>query len=107
MAATPTVDAVFHAIADRHRRAILDLLVVREMPVQDLVARFDVSFPAISQHLRILRDAGLVARRAVGRRRYYRATPNALRDVHDWTAHFSAFWDDRLDRLGHYLEEGR
>jgi DNA-binding transcriptional ArsR family regulator len=102
-APSPTTD-IFHAIADAHRRALLDLLAAGDMPAQDLAARFPISFAAVSQHLKILREAGLVARRAEGRRRIYRLTPERLRLVAEWTAGYQKFWTTRLKRLGAYLD---
>ena len=96
---------VYHAIADPRRREILELLGQDERPVRALVDRFDVSFAAISQHLRVLREAGLVTRRARGRSRLYRATPAGLKEVYDWTAQYRDFWRGRLSRLNRYLEE--
>jgi DNA-binding transcriptional ArsR family regulator len=75
---------VYKAIGDPTRRALLDALAERERPVEELVARFGVTFSAISQHLSVLHDAGLVARRADGRRRLYRVVPGPLREVHGW-----------------------
>jgi DNA-binding transcriptional ArsR family regulator len=98
---------VYQAIADPRRREILELLGTDEQPVQAIVDRFDVSFAAISQHLRVLREAGLVARRRDGRSQLYRATPSALEEVHDWTAQYRAFWRGRLKRLNKYLSERR
>ena len=105
ISAARSASDVFHAIADGNRRKILDLLLDGEQPVQELLRHFDISFAAISQHLRILRDTGLVAVRPEGRRRFYRARPETLREVHDWTARYSAFWHDHLDQLGDYLDE--
>lgn len=98
---------VYHAIADPRRRAILELLGTGEQPVQALVDKFDVSFAAVSQHLRVLRDAGLVVRRPEGSSRLYRATPAALQEVHDWTGQYSEFWRGRIARLNKYLDERR
>jgi DNA-binding transcriptional ArsR family regulator len=98
---------VYHAIADSHRRAILELLSRGERPVNALVDEFDVSFAAISQHLRVLRHAGLVARRPDGRTRIYRATPAGLHEVYDWTAQYREFWRGRLARLNTYLDDQR
>ena len=100
-AATPDV---FHAISEPKRRHILDMLLEGERPVQALVAEFDVSFAAISQHLRVLREAGLVARRIDGRQHVYSAEPEALDSVLKWTERHRAFWQKRLDRLGRHLD---
>jgi DNA-binding transcriptional ArsR family regulator len=104
MLAAPVTD-VYHAIADPRRRAILELLGDTERPVQAIVDRFDVSFAAISQHLKVLREAGLVVRRRDGRSQRYRATPSALKEVHDWTAQYQVFWRTRLNRLRTHLDE--
>lgn len=94
---------VFLAIADPRRRALLDLLLEEERSVSSLVDEFDVSFPAISQHLRVLKDAGLVVARAEGRSRVYSATAAPLQRVHDWTARYSQFWQTRFRKLNEYL----
>lgn len=96
---------IFHAVADANRRKLLDLLAAGERPVQELVPHFDMSFQAVSQHLHILAEAGLVTRRKQGRYRIYRAQPAALRDIHDWAGQYRAFWENRLERLGDYLDE--
>jgi DNA-binding transcriptional ArsR family regulator len=95
---------VYHAIADPRRRKLLDSLLETELPVGALVERSDVSFSAISQHLAVLRDAGLVVSRTEGRSRIYVAAPARLQVVHDWTAQYRAFWRGRLIKLNEYLE---
>ncbi len=94
---------VFDAVADPTRRAVLDLLAGREQSVGDLVAKFRVTQPAISHHLRILREAGLVKNRQLGRQRLYRLHARPLRDVYDWVAHYERFWTEKLDGLGEHL----
>lgn len=79
-------DAVYRAISEPTRRQILDLLADRERAVKELVSRFRMSQPALSQHLRVLRDAGLVRVRRQGRMRVYSADPTPLREVSDWVA---------------------
>ncbi|GJM23309.1 MAG: transcriptional regulator [Planctomycetota bacterium] len=96
---------VFRAVGDPHRRAILDLLAEGERAVNELLTHFDFSQPALSRHLRVLREAGLVVARAVGRQRRYSLEPQALRTVADWVAHYERFWTDKLDALGQTLEE--
>lgn len=98
---------VFNAIADPSRRRLLDLLRDEERSVQDLMTHFDVTLGAVSQHLAILLKSGLVARRKAGRFRYYRTNARALREVHEWSEQYRAFWEGRLDRLGDYLEDER
>jgi DNA-binding transcriptional ArsR family regulator len=94
---------VFHAIADPHRRRLLDLLTAGDLPAQELADRFTISFAAVSQHLKVLREAGLVARRAEGRQRIYSLTPERLQEVADWSAGYRKFWESRLKRLHAYL----
>jgi DNA-binding transcriptional ArsR family regulator len=96
---------VYHAIADPRRREILELLGAAEQPVHELVSQFDVSFAAISQHLSILREAGLVVRRPDGRSRLYSATPGGLKEVYDWTGQYRDYWRGKISRLNKYLDE--
>ncbi len=96
----------FAALADPTRRAILELLSKRgELPAGDIAAQFDVSSPAISQHLRALRDAGLVRMERRGRRRIYRVNTDAMRDVEQWAARLRRQWESRLDALEAFLAE--
>lgn len=95
---------VFHAVSDPNRRTLLDLLRDGPRAVQDLGSHFDISLAAVSQHLRVLLDAGLVSREVRGKYRFYHAEPAALREVHDWTEQYREFWEGRLDRLGDYLD---
>lgn len=99
------LNAVLHALADPTRRALLGLLAEAEQPVNALAAPFAMSRPAVSQHLRVLRDAGLVVERRVGRERLYRLDPTPLAEVRDWLRRYDRFWGERLDALGDYLEE--
>jgi DNA-binding transcriptional ArsR family regulator len=85
-------DRVYRAISEPIRRRILDLLADRERPVKDLVDRFPVSQPALSQHLRALREAGLVRIRREGRMRVYSVHAPLLREVHDWVGRFERLW---------------
>lgn len=94
---------VFAAIAHPLRRQILDLLAEQERPVNELASHFGVSRPAISQHLRVLLGAGLVAERRSGRERRYRLAPERLAAAYDWLAHYEHFWRQRLRNLGAYL----
>ncbi|NJM07774.1 winged helix-turn-helix transcriptional regulator [Candidatus Gracilibacteria bacterium] len=95
---------VFNAIAHPVRRQILDALRTEDQPVHVLAAPFAMSRPAISQHLKLLRDAGLVSEMRLGRERRYRLEPTRLRDVADWLAQYEQFWAERLRNLGAYLE---
>ncbi len=99
-----TVD-VFQAIAHPARRQILDSLVSGEVSAGELAAPFAMSRPAVSQHLKVLREAGLVIERREGRHRLYRIDPAPLQEVHEWLEIYDNFWRDRLDALGSYLED--
>jgi DNA-binding transcriptional ArsR family regulator len=99
-----TVD-VFHAVADAHRREILDALVDGEMPVGALVDELAISQPQVSKHLRMLSQVGLVRCRAVGRHRLYRLDPKCMRPLQEWTAKYEELLTGRFDRLGDYLSE--
>lgn len=103
--AVPSDADVFHAIADPTRRRLLDQLQKNEHTVNDLAAPFRMSRPAISQHLAILRSAGLVEARRDGRERVYRIVAVKLREVHDWVSHYERFWQQKLTALGEYLEK--
>ncbi|MGC1393110.1 MAG: metalloregulator ArsR/SmtB family transcription factor [Coleofasciculaceae cyanobacterium] len=96
---------IFQAIADPTRRALLDQLREGEQPVKQLAEPFDVSLPAISQHLQILCEVGLVQVRKAGRQRLYRLNPEPLKQVSDWITNYEEFWQEKLDALGKYLEE--
>ena len=96
----------FHAISEPNRRVLLDLLRDDERDVGALVGTTGLSYSLVSQHLQVLRDAGAVDRRAVGRHRLYRLNAAPLQAVHDWIARYERFWSERLDRLGRQLEEG-
>ncbi len=95
---------VFVAISAPARRAILARLAENEMPVMQLAGSFQMSLPAVSQHLGILRDAGLVTVRKDGRRRIYRLSPQPLEAVADWVKTYERFWSRKLADLGDYLE---
>ena len=95
---------VYTAIAHPIRRRILDLLAEHARPVNDIAGHFGVSRPAVSQHLHVLRDAGLIVETRHGRERRYRLTPLPLEHVSDWLAQYERFWRDRLQRLSAYLD---
>jgi DNA-binding transcriptional ArsR family regulator len=96
---------VFQAIADPRRRAVLDGLRAGERSVTELGRPLRISQSALSQHLSVLRRAGLVTRRRAGRQQLYRLRPEPLEEVARWVAYYDHFWADRLDRLGRYLEK--
>jgi DNA-binding transcriptional ArsR family regulator len=95
---------IFQALADPSRRAILESLTRGEAAVKDLTARFDISQPAVSQHLATLKAAGLVNARRDGRRVYYQVRPSGMKPLLDWIAHYRAFWTEHVDRLERLLE---
>src|SRR3569623_1913699 len=92
-------DEVFRALADPSRRAIFEAVALGETAVKELTARFEISQPAVSQHLSALRQAGLVTQRHDGRRVYYSVRPEGLKPLVDWLAHYQRFWPERVDRL--------
>jgi DNA-binding transcriptional ArsR family regulator len=96
---------VFQAVADPTRRAILDLLLLGEQPVGSIASRFAVSLSAVSQHIKVLRDAGLVEVRHAGRERFYRLNAAPLHDVYAWASHYEAFRREKLESLTRYLEK--
>lgn len=96
---------VFQAISDPTRRQLLQLVAEGEQPVSALTESFSVTRPAISQHLRILLDAGLVAERRVGRERRYRLRAAGLREVSEWVRQYERFWRDKLEALGGHLDD--
>jgi len=100
----PPASDVFHAVADPTRRRLLDRLAQGDSHVNALARPFRMSRPAISQHLGILRDAGLVAVRRQGRARIYRLEARRLRDVYDWVTHYERFWKQKLKSLGEFLD---
>jgi DNA-binding transcriptional ArsR family regulator len=105
MARAATTSDVFNAVADVHRREILDVLVTGEKTVGAIVDDLSLTQPQVSKHLRVLSDVGLVRGRAEGRHRLYRLDPEQLRPMHDWVTKFERAMNARLDRLDDYLHE--
>jgi DNA-binding transcriptional ArsR family regulator len=103
--ATPEPE-VFSAIASPTRRQILDLLADGDQPVKEIAGHFEMSRPAISQHLRILLMVGLVSEHRQGREHRYRLMPERLGPVRDWLAHYERFWEDNFKRLQAHLAKG-
>jgi len=89
----------FAALADPTRRRIVEMLAVRELRAGDIAQRFDMTAPAVSQHLRLLREAGIVAVRRDAQRRIYTLDPNGLAELDAWLSRFRRFWSARLDAL--------
>jgi DNA-binding transcriptional ArsR family regulator len=98
------VTAIFEVLADSSRRHILGLLAARQRPVGELVASMGLSQPAVSKHLKILREAGLVRSRTEAQRRIYRVSTQPLREVDEWLAPFRQEWADRGNALERHLE---
>jgi DNA-binding transcriptional ArsR family regulator len=95
----------YTAVAEPHRRQILDLLRDAERPVGELVKRLELSQPGVSKHLKVLREAGLVVVHADGKRRLYALRPEPLAEVDQWLEPYRALWSKRLDALERHLEE--
>lgn len=95
------------ALADPVRRELVELLAHGEVAAGELAARFPVSRPAISRHLRVLREAGLVTVRAEGKRRLYALDPRPLRELDDWLEPYRDLWAQRLDALDTEIARGR
>jgi DNA-binding transcriptional ArsR family regulator len=105
VARSSTTSDVFNAIAETHRREILDTLIAGEKAVGTIATDLALSQPQISKHLRVLGEVGLVKCRADGRRRLYSLEPSRLRPMHEWLAKHEQAWNERLDRMGDYLKE--
>lgn len=97
----------FAALSDPTRRRILEMLATRELPAGEIARRFDMTPPAVSQHLKLLRDAGLVHVRRDAQRRIYALDPNGLAELDAWMAKFRRFWSARLDPLESELTESK
>jgi DNA-binding transcriptional ArsR family regulator len=106
MTSTNPIDAVMRTLADPTRRAVFERIVgADEISVVELTRGSGVTQGAISQHLKSLRLAGLVAERPEGRKVYYRAQPDGLAPLADWMSHYAVFWRDRFANLRALLEE--
>jgi DNA-binding transcriptional ArsR family regulator len=97
--------SAYAALAEPHRRQILDLLRTGERPVADLVAHVGLSQPGVSKHLRVLREAGLVVARTQGKQRMYALQPEPLVEVVQWLEPYRMLWSSRLDALERHLED--
>jgi DNA-binding transcriptional ArsR family regulator len=98
------VSSPWQALADPHRRAVLELLLERPRPVGELVERLGLSQPGTSKHLRVLREAGLVQVRREAQRRVYALDPGPLNELDVWLAPYRRLWNERLDALGRHLD---
>lgn len=99
--------SAFAALAEPTRRRILDELLADERTVNELVDRLGISQPSVSKHLRVLRDAGLVAVRVEAQHRRYRVHPVPLAEIDAWLAPYRALWTQRLDALERYLDDDK
>ncbi len=93
----------FAALGDPTRRRIIEMLATRELPAGEIARRFDMTAPAVSQHLRLLRDAGLIHVRRDAQRRIYALDPSGLAELDAWLARFRRFWSGRFDALEQQL----
>ncbi|MGH7282956.1 MAG: ArsR/SmtB family transcription factor [Polyangiaceae bacterium] len=105
MPASPAIDITFSALGDPTRRAIVERLASGDATVLELAAPFDISLPAISRHLKVLEEAGLITRGRDAQRRPCRLRPEALREVTVWAEHTRRAWEERFERLDEYLRE--
>lgn len=96
---------VFQAIADPTRREIVNLLAHKSMNLNSVAENFDISRPAISRHIRILTECGLIVIKQEGRERYCEAKLKKLNEVAEWVEQYKSFWNKKLDSLESYLEE--
>ena len=95
---------VFQAIADPTRREIIRVVAIKSMNLNAVSEHFDISRPAISKHIKILTECGLISIRTEGRERICEAKLSNLRQVSEWVEEYKSFWSDKLDALGHFLE---
>ncbi len=101
-----TMPAIFSALSDPCRLSIVESLMREgETTAGDIVDRYDISGPAISRHLSVLRNAGLVSQRISGKHRLYSVRPAAIREVADWSLDHRAFWEASIDRIEAALRE--
>jgi len=98
------MESLFDMLADPGRRQILDLLRDHDCAAGEIVAAMDISQPGVSKHLKLLREAGLVAVRGEGQRRIYSLRPRAFAELDRWLAPYRAFWSGKLDALGAHLD---
>lgn len=105
MARAATTTDAFNAVAEPHRRDILDVLIGGERSVNDLVTLLGLAQPQVSKHLRVLREVGLVDVRDEGRQRLYRLNGAALKPIHDWVNAYERTWNERFAALDELLDE--
>jgi DNA-binding transcriptional ArsR family regulator len=105
MARAATTADAFNAVAEPHRRRLLDVLADGERPVNDLVRLLGLTQPQVSKHLRVLREVGAVQVRGEGRQRLYRLNGQALKPIHDWIKEYERTWNERFEAMDVVLEE--
>jgi DNA-binding transcriptional ArsR family regulator len=96
---------VFQAIADPHRREIINLLAHQNLTLNGIAENFDISRPAVSKHVKILTECGLISIKADGRERHCEAHLEKLTEVSHWIEQYKKFWNDKLDALEDYLNQ--
>ena len=101
------MDAVLHALADQSRRTVLEILRVHPATAGELAVALPIARPGVSRHLRVLREAGLVAVRQEAQRRIYSLRPEALVEVDEWLGDYRALWQNRLDALHTEIRRGK
>jgi DNA-binding transcriptional ArsR family regulator len=99
------LDSTFAALSDPTRRGIIAKLARGELSVTALAEPYAMSLPAVSKHLRVLENAGLIERRKVGRTHHCRLTPKPMQRASDWLSRYRAFWDSQFDNLAGHLEK--
>jgi DNA-binding transcriptional ArsR family regulator len=99
MARAATTSDIFNAVAEPRRREILTLLVMKELPVGDIVMALRLDQSSVSKHLRVLRDVGLVHVRRNGRHKYYSTNAPAIQPLHEWAGTFEQYWKNQLNRV--------
>jgi len=105
MARAATTSDVFNAVAEPRRREILIFLLDRERPVTDVVEQLQIEQPAVSKHLRVLRDVGLVRVRRNGRHKLYQTRAEGMKPLHEWSAIFERYWSHQLMRVKERAEK--
>ena len=99
------LDRVFHALSDTTRRNILERVRAQDETVNSIASGFNISLPAVSKHIKVLENAGLISRRREGRMRYCHAEPRMMDDALQWLNYYQKFWNTRLDGLQSLLEQ--
>ena len=99
------LNALFQALSDSTRRAILMQVRNKDLSVNEIASQFDISLPAVSKHLNTLESAGLIVRRKQGRHRICHAEPQMLHNAIEWLEYYQSFWEDKLEHLKQFVEK--